>query len=1173
MFIYLSKKIAIPNNVRLHTVSWNSEQGWIACGGEGGLLKVLKLSSPTDQGGGSNLLSMNQTLEGHNGTVMVVTWNENYRKLTTSDENGLIIVWTLHKGMWFEEMINNRNKSVVRDMKWTSDGQKICIVYQDGAVIVGSVDGNRLWGKDLPISLAFVQWSPDGRNLLFCTLPQEYPKSGGEVHVYDANGNFITKLPLFCLEDGGPGVNIVGIDWYDGSEGYTDPNAPSLALCFENGRMQLMRHESDDNPVLIDTQMKATRIQWNSCGSVLGVSGTQEAVQNGDRKEVNMVQFYTPFGQHLRTLKVPGSGVKGFSWEGDGLRIALAVDSFIYFANIRPDYKWGYFGNTVVYAFTKADRLEHCLIFWDTNNNEKYTKYVKKLLMIRAHGDHCVLATKADDNSGQYILIVCNAIGSPVDSKYIDIEPVYMTMTKYHIIVCSEDTVYVWEFRTRVSKLTSIEQQELTQAMRTKGRERVFHIDETPSGSTATSFDTFRKVDRVTQNSIACVAAHENSFIVGRESGQIIRYALPHVTLESKHVLRTRPQMLAINCDCTRLSVIDISGILTFFDLSGNAGGEHLQFERKDVWDMTWSSDNPELFAMMEKTRMYVFRNLSPEEPVTSNGYICAFSDLTIKVILLDDVMKNAENPEKDNILSYETRSLRDAKEILNRVGIEDGYKFIEDNPHPRLWRILAEHALEKLEFGVAEKAFMKCSDYQGIQFVKRLRIIDSKQLQRAEAASYFKRFDEAERIYREIDRKDLAISLKMRLGDWFGVANLVQAGVGDDTLLTTAWNKIGEYFADRQKWSQAVGYFQNAKNYEKLVQCYYILEEYTKLEQLINILPEGSPHLLSVGDKFTSVGMSECAVNAYIRAGDVKAAIDSCVLLNQWDTAVRLAEQNNFQQIENLLSKYASHLMEKNRQFEAIDLYRKANHHSEASNLLRKLAKDCGGIGFHPLRAKKLSVLAALEAEKYRKKTLETQVTEGYKATAEKLTTLLQDTEKPGSIQLEGSWRPAEAYHFYMLAHRQLYDGRLSDAMRTAMRLADYEDILEPLDIYSIIAVTTFCSKYYGLCSQAFIKLEAIPNVPAKKREAIQDLAVSIFVQCKPENPKGKKVKCNKCRGDMDDWMIACPSCSHKHHACVATGRTLFQPTFVCRACKHHIDDHTMEGVKHCPLCHSLLR
>jgi hypothetical protein len=35
-----SKKIAIPNGVNLRCLSWNLDQGWIACGGENGLLKV-----------------------------------------------------------------------------------------------------------------------------------------------------------------------------------------------------------------------------------------------------------------------------------------------------------------------------------------------------------------------------------------------------------------------------------------------------------------------------------------------------------------------------------------------------------------------------------------------------------------------------------------------------------------------------------------------------------------------------------------------------------------------------------------------------------------------------------------------------------------------------------------------------------------------------------------------------------------------------------------------------------------------------------------------------------------------------------------------------------------------------------------------------------------------------
>lgn len=72
---------------------------------------------------------------------------------------------------------------------------------------------------------------------------------------------------------------------------------------------------------------------------------------------------------------------------------------------------------------------------------------------------------------------------------------------------------------------------------------------------------------------------------------------------------------------CSRLAIIDLSGVLTLLELDARAAdgagqpgpGGQLKLERKDVWDMKWAKDNPDLFAMMEKTRMYVFRNLDPE--------------------------------------------------------------------------------------------------------------------------------------------------------------------------------------------------------------------------------------------------------------------------------------------------------------------------------------------------------------------------------------------------------------------------------------------------------------------------------------------------------------------------------------------------------------------------------
>lgn len=58
-------------------------------------------------------LSMNQTLEGHNGRVQVITWNEQHQKLTTSDENGLIIVWMMYKVGIFLNFVLRTLKSVI----------------------------------------------------------------------------------------------------------------------------------------------------------------------------------------------------------------------------------------------------------------------------------------------------------------------------------------------------------------------------------------------------------------------------------------------------------------------------------------------------------------------------------------------------------------------------------------------------------------------------------------------------------------------------------------------------------------------------------------------------------------------------------------------------------------------------------------------------------------------------------------------------------------------------------------------------------------------------------------------------------------------------------------------------------------------------------------------------
>ena len=84
------------------------------------------------------------------------------------------------------------------------------------------------------------------------------------------------------------------------------------------------------------------------------------------------------------------------------------------------------------------------------------------------------------------------------------------------------------------------------------------------------------------------------------------------------------------------------------------------------------------------------------------------------------------------------------------------------------------------------------------------------------------------------------------------------------------------------------------------------------------------------------------------------------------------------------------------------------------------------------------------------------------------------------GSKIMDNAWRGAACYHYYCLAHRQLYDAQYVDAMKTSIRLSEYEDILPKVDIYSLVALSrAYHAKDWYVCSKAFIKLETLDDPP----------------------------------------------------------------------------------------------
>jgi WD repeat-containing protein 35 len=111
---------------------------------------------------------------------------------------------------------------------------------------------------------------------------------------------------------------------------------------------------------------------------------------------------------------------------------------------------------------------------------------------------------------------------------------------------------------------------------------------------------------------------------------------------------------------------------------------------------------------------------------------------------------------------------------------------------------------------------------------------------------------------------------------------------------------------------------------------------------------------------------------------------------------------------------------------------------------LTAEMADQAARRDVKPIFAKKLHVLAALEVERHRKRTmdLQTQATMANgdnntlaQATAATLDTLMMatlDTQAAGATQagrkkskaFSSAWHGAAAYHYYMLAQKQFYSG-----------------------------------------------------------------------------------------------------------------------------------------------------
>lgn len=96
---------------------------------------------------------------------------------------------------------------------------------------------------------------------------------------------------------------------------------------------------------------------------------------------------------------------------------------------------------------------------------------------------------------------------------------------------------------------------------------------------------------------------------------------------------------------------------------------------------------------------------------------------------------------------------------------------------------------------------------------------------------------------------------------------------------------------------------------------------------------------------------------------------------------------------------------------------------------------------------------------------------------------TLDAASAQDGGSNFDNSWHSAEGHHFWILAQQQVYEGNYEGAMRTGLHLRNYESIISPEQISSLLAVASFHCNFFGQCSKVgFSHLNSMNPIGAEK-------------------------------------------------------------------------------------------
>ena len=81
---------------------------------------------------------------------------------------------------------------------------------------------------------------------------------------------------------------------------------------------------------------------------------------------------------------------------------------------------------------------------------------------------------------------------------------------------------------------------------------------------------------------------------------------------------------------------------------------------------------------------------------------------------------------------------------------------------------------MDNLDFDTARKSMLQMNDFNGIEFLNKMKNVKDPELLKAEIAQYNSNYEEASKLFSKSNRNDLNLAMLMKLGKWEQVSEIM---------------------------------------------------------------------------------------------------------------------------------------------------------------------------------------------------------------------------------------------------------------------------------------------------------------------------------------------------------------------------------------------------------------